>query len=306
MVSIVSKNISGKQYMYLVESVRKGDKVIQKTIKYIGKKRPIREEEFDCMKLSYENKDWVLKEFIDTLSYQDYNKMREASKKYKNHISSLDSISREKEREIFLSKLIANTNAIEGSTMTQEETFRYLFEDKTPKGHSRKEIHMAENLLKALNYVEQNFKRFPNKIDILELHKIVNYDIEDDFTLRGYKQVQNYVGGMYTSSYLFVEEKMSLLFRWIKKAYRNIDDFEVAFQSHAQFEIIHPFVDGNGRVGRLLLNWLLMYKGLSPLIIRNTLREDYISALNVARIGELSKISKFCFIEYMNYYKFVN
>lgn len=306
MVLITSKKISGNEYLYLVESVRKGDKVIQKTIKYIGKKRPIREEEFECMKFSYENKDWVLNEFIDTLSYQDYYQMREASRKYKEHISSLDIISREKEREIFVSKLIANTNAIEGSTMTQEETFRHLFEDKTPKGHSKKEIHMAENLLKAWNYVEKNFKRFPKKEDILELHKIVNYDIEEDFTLGKYKRVQNYVGGMYTSSYLFVDEKMNQLFKWIKKAYQNIDDFEVAFQSHAQFEIIHPFVDGNGRVGRLIINWLLMYKELSPLIIRNSLREEYISALQIARRGELSKISRFCFNEYMNNYKFVS
>ena len=305
MVSITSKTIHGNEYMYLVESVRVGNKVKQKTIKYIGKKRPIPEEEFECMKFSHEGKDWILKEFNDTLSYQDHHLMKEASIKNKEYLSSLDGVSKEKEREVFLSKLIANTNAIEGSTMTQEETFRYLFDDTAPRGHSKKELHMAENLLNAWGYVENNFRRFPTKNDLFELHSIVNRDIEDSSTLGKYKQVQNYVGGMYTSSYLFVEERIRSLFRGIKRAYKEVDDFEVAFQSHAQFEIIHPFVDGNGRVGRLVLNWLLMYKGLSPIIIRNSQREYYITALNGARIGDLRKISEFCFKEYLENYKFV-
>mgnify|MGYP001569947655 CR=1 FL=1 len=305
MVAIVSRNVKGHEYLYLVESIRSGKKVIQKNVKYIGKKRPVREEEFECMKFSHEKRDWVLNEFNDSLSYQDHNQMRLASKKNKEYLSSLDSVSKEKEREIFLSKMIANTNAIEGSTMTQEETFRYLFDDTAPKGHSKKELHMAENLLKAWDYVEQNFKRFPSKEDILHLHSLVNRDIEDSSTIGKYKKVQNYVGGMYTSSYLFVEERMSMLLKWIKKAYKEVNDFEVAFQSHAQFEIIHPFVDGNGRVGRLLLNWLLMHKGLSPLIIRNSKRDGYILCLNFARRSDLRRISEFCFNEYLENYKFV-
>ena len=69
MVSITSKTIHGNEYMYLVESVRVGNKVKQKTIKYIGKKKPIREEEFECMKFSHEGKDWILKEFNYNLSF---------------------------------------------------------------------------------------------------------------------------------------------------------------------------------------------------------------------------------------------
>ena len=90
----------------------------------------------------------------------------------------------------------------------------------------------------------------------------MNRRIESEKTLGVYKPVQNYVGDVYTTSYLFVDERMKRLLRWMRAAFRKIDDFEVTFQSHEQFEIIHPFVDGNGRVGRLLLNWLLMYRGL--------------------------------------------
>ena len=303
MVNIVTKKIKGEEYLYLVDSLRKGNKVVQKSIKYIGKKRPITEHEFNCMKLSYKEEDWVLNGFTDELSYQHHEEMKKASNAYKKYLTGLDLVSREKERERFLSIFIANSNAIEGSTLTPGETFNYLFKDLSPKGHSKKELFMASNLLNAWQYIEANNKKLPEHKDLLALHTLVNRGIETEKTLHDYKMVQNYIGDVYTTSFLFVEEKMKRLLRWIKKAYVEVDDFEVAFQSHAQFEIIHPFVDGNGRVGRLLLNWLLMRKGLMPLAIPLKKRADYISALNNARNGKLEAICRFCLKAYLEQYK---
>lgn len=305
MVSIVTKRISGKEYLYLVASVRKGERVIQKTVKYIGPKRPVPEDEFKCMEMSYKNEDWVLKQMKDEMSYQNHAKMKHASDSYKKYISSLDKVSREKEKEKFLSSFISNSNAIEGSTLTPKDTFNYLFQDITPEGHSKKELFMASNMLEAWKYAEKRYKNLPKKENLLELHKMVNNNIETNATLGKYKTVQNYVGESYTSSYLFVDERMDMLMRWIKRAFNKIDDFEVAFQSHAQFEIIHPFIDGNGRVGRILLNWLLMNKGLMYLAINVNKRQKYISALNSAQNGKIDAICRFCFEEYMAQYKFM-
>ncbi len=305
MVSIVTKKIKGNNYLYLVESIRKGEKVIQKTVKYIGVKRPILNEEFECMELSYQDKDWVLIEFKDELPYTSHQKMKDASNTYKKYINFLDNTSKEKEKERFLSRFIASSNAIEGSTLTPKETYDFLFNDVVPKNHTKKEIFMATNLLDAWKYLEENCSELPTHENLFELHKRVNKGIESDETLGKYKVVQNYIGNVYTTSFLFVKEKIEMLLKWIKAAYNEVDDFEVAFQSHAQFEIIHPFVDGNGRVGRLLLNWLLMLKDLMPLAIRSERRNDYISALDNARKGKLEAISKFCFEEYMEQYKFV-
>lgn len=165
---------------------------------------------------------------------------------------------------------------------------------------------MASNLLDAWIYLENNYSHFPTHKDLCELHRLVNQNIESNQTLGKYKKVQNYIGDVYTTSYLFTDERMQKLLHWIKIAFKKIDDLEVAFQSHAQFEIIHPFVDGNGRVGRLLINWLLMMKGLMPLAIRSKKRNEYISALENARKGKLEAISKFCYEEYLETYKFVN
>src|SRR3989338_2856997 len=298
MVSIVPKKIKGKEYLYLVNSIREKSRVVQKTVKYIGKKRPISREEFECMIFSYEDQDWILNDCQDELSYQDHEMMRKASKKYRSYLKNLDKVSKYKEKQRFLARFIANSNSIEGSTLSEEETSNYLFNDLSPKGHSKKELFMASNLLEAWNYLEQNCqKRLASGEDLCKLHELVNRHIEIK-TLGKYKKVQNYIADIYTSSHLFVEEKMKKLLDWIKNALECVDDFEVAFQSHAQFEIIHPFVDGNGRVGRLLINWILMNRGLMALAIDSRSRLDYISALNNSRKGKIEAICKFCFKEY--------
>ncbi len=305
MPSIVTKKIKGNQYLYLVDSIRKGGKVIQKTIKYIGKKRPISQHEFNCMIYSYTQQDWILWEVKEELSYQEHNQMKNASNEYKEFYSNLDYVSKEKEKERFLSRFISESNAIEGSTLTYEETHNFLFNDITPKGHSKTELFMASNLLDAWNFLEKRHMQFPKVEDIKNLHRLVNKGIESDETLGQYKSVQNYIGEVYTTSYLFVEERMKSLLIWIKKAYKDADNFEITFQSHAQFEIIHPFIDGNGRVGRLLLNWLLMYQGLAPLAISRKERSEYIIALNNARKGLRKSICRFCFNEYLKQYNFI-
>ena len=306
MVNIITKKVKGKEYMYLIESFREGTKVKNKILKYIGAKRPVPEEEFECMKFSYSKQDWMLVEYKDELSYQEHKKMRATSNLYKKYLSKLDETSKENEKEKFLSIFISNSNAIEGSTLSVKDTYDYLFNDITPKGHKKKELFMASNMLEAWNYLEENYKRFPTHADLFRLHELVNRNIETDQTLGKYKKVQNYIANIYASSYLFVNERMKNLFRWIKKGFKKIDNFEVAFQSHAQFELIHPFVDGNGRVGRLVMNWLLMNKGLSPLAIHVNHRSDYISALNNFRKGKIEAICRFCFNEYIEQNKFVN
>lgn len=304
MVSIVKKNIKGNDYLYLVDSIRTGKKVRQKTIKYIGPKRPVRKEELDCMKLSYSNEDWVLSKAKDQLSYQDHKLLKETSDKHKSYLKSADPLTREKENNRFLSIFIANSNAIEGSTLTPSDTYKYLFEDIVPYGKTKKELHMATNLLNAWNYMQSQIKTKPSLKHLQELHKLVNKDIETDATLGKFKPIQNYVGTSLTTSFLFVEEKLKKLLTWTTTAKKSMNDFEIAFQSHVQFEVIHPFIDGNGRVGRLLLNWLLIQFKLEPLAIDVSARAEYILTLENARRGNLKAICSFCMAQYLKTYSY--
>ena len=306
MASIVVKKIKNNEYLYLVESIRKKNKVVQKTIKYVGPKRPISHEEFQCMELSHAQKDWILSETKDELSYQEHYSMKRASDAYREYVKRLDIVSKEKEREKFLSKFIANSNAIEGSTMSVKETNNFLFHDIVPEKVNKKELCMASNLYEAWKYLEKHCSAYPTEKDIKLLHAIVNKNIEAEETIQEYKKVQNYIGDILTTSYLFVEEKMKMLFAWLKKAESEVNDFEIAFQSHAQFEIIHPFVDGNGRVGRLLLNWLLLCKNLAPLAIVDEDRREYIAALDNARKGKIEAICRFCYTQYIKQHNFMH
>jgi Fic family protein len=79
-----------------------------------------------------------------------------------------------------------------------------------------------------------------------------------------------------------VHQEMDALIRWYNKSKDTIYPLELALKFHAKFEKIHPFSDGNGRVGRFLLNYILMRKGYFPIIIRKTTRNNYIKALEAA------------------------
>jgi len=304
MTYVVIKKIKNREYLYLVESKIINNKTIQKTLKYIGPKRDLTEDEVNCIKESQERKDWILLNFEEQLSYQKHNELQKISDMQTKYLKKLDIATLEKEKEKFLSDFISNSNSIEGSTMTQNETSNYLFNNIVPTNTTKKEIHMAENLFEAWKYVQKNKDRFPNEKDLCELHKLVNKNIESEETLGKFKKYQNYIDEIHTSAPVYVKERLKELLNWIKKAYKEINDFEVAFQSHIQFEIIHPFVDGNGRVGRLLLNWLLMYKNKEPFSIKNKNRGQYISALNNSRRGKIEAICIFCYEEYLNQYKF--
>jgi len=91
-------------------------------------------------------------------------------------------------------------------------------------------------------------------------------------------------------------EIKKLLLQLIKSVNRSKDPVPVnSVICHFAFEKIHPFIDGNGREGRLLINWLLMYKELSPLAIPSRKRLKYISALENSRKGKIEAIVRFCF-----------
>lgn len=179
---------------------------------------------------------------------------------------------------------IYNSNAIEGNTLTLKETDIILRYGVTVKGKSLKEHEEVKEQEYAINFLKEIIKRNePLSLRLIrEFHSLV---LNDDIENRGkFKQSNNEIlgAGFETTPYYLVEEKLTEL---IKKYNGNKVDNLVTKVSHfhADFEKIHPFIDGNGRTGRLLLNLELMKNGYPITVIRNEEREEYYTALETAQ-----------------------
>ena len=178
---------------------------------------------------------------------------------------------------------IYNSNAIEGNTLTLRETDIILEHGVTIKGKSLKEHEEVKGQEYAINFLKEIIKaQEPLSLRLIrEFHSLVlNNDIEN----RGkFKQSNNEILGadFETVPYYLVEEKLTEL---IDK-FNNSDEGVITKVScfHADFEKIHPFIDGNGRTGRLLLNLELMKNGYPITVIRNEDREEYYNVLEAAQ-----------------------
>jgi len=175
-------------------------------------------------------------------------------------------------REISIAEIpemVYNSNAIENSTLTLEDTEDILLRDTVKKDQDIREIYEAKNLAKVTEYILEN-PHEPLSIErILHLHKLLLANISDDWAGRFRKNKEWVrVGAHVGANPVFVERLMSELV----DTYSNNQDrysLENIAWFHAEFETIHPFPDGNGRIGRVIINQQLMYLGYPPIIIPN-------------------------------------
>lgn len=175
-------------------------------------------------------------------------------------------------REIAIAEIpetVYNSNAIENSTLTLKETEDILLRDLVRRDHDIREIYEAKNLAKITKILLDSANHPITLRSILELHKILLTDIRDDWAGRfrsGKEWVR--VGAHVGANPDFVEKLIKALIA----DYNKQDDqyfLDKISWFHAEFETIHPFNDGNGRIGRVLINQQLMSLGLPPVIIQN-------------------------------------
>ncbi|MEA3489367.1 MAG: Fic family protein [Candidatus Omnitrophota bacterium] len=193
-------------------------------------------------------------------------------------------------REKFLLEMTYHSNAIEGSRMTIKET-RRAFEGKQVRGRELFEVFEAINHKNAMEFLLDNIR--PGfRIDkeyVLRLHSIVMYNFPNMLPGKfrtGYVNLTNTEKALPSAQE--VPLKMGKLIKDIK-VYGKDPIGKIA-RDHYEFEAIHPFFDGNGRVGRLLLITQLLSKGFAPAIIKIGDRYKYYMALGKADYGDLNNI----------------
>ncbi len=169
-------------------------------------------------------------------------------------------------------ELTYNSNHIEGSTLTHDQT-RYIFETNTigiqDSVVNVDDIVETANHFKCFDYILDNAKKPLTESMIKELHFILKNGTSDSrkewFNVGNYKKLPNEVGGQETCPPEMVKEKMKELLA----DYNLIKDktFEQILDFHKNFESIHPFQDGNGRVGRLIMFKECLANHIVPFII---------------------------------------
>lgn len=188
--------------------------------------------------------------------------------------------------ESFITQFTYDTNAIEGSSVTLQETGLILFDKIVPEGKTITEIREVENHKEAfdfmLNYNGDITKRF-----VLQLHKNLMHNILWKYAGK-FRDVQVAIRGV---DFLppppeKVEGEFKTLMKWYGANKSKYHPVVVAAYFHAAFESIHPFRDGNGRTGRLLLNFILRKKGFPMIDIKNKDKIKYYNSLEEAQKHE--------------------
>ena len=177
--------------------------------------------------------------------------------------------------EDFMIDYTYNSNAIEGSTLTLDETALVLKEDVTINGKPLKHHLEAIGHRDAYYYIEDLAK---NKIPITEkvikdIHSLVLIDRQSDKGV--YRSVPVRVGGLHPCQPYEVPMYMERLMLEYEGDMKKLHVTVRAALFHLKFETVHPFIDGNGRVGRLLLNLELMKEGYPPVNVKFTDRAKY-------------------------------
>ena len=190
--------------------------------------------------------------------------------------------------------LTYNSNSIEGSTLSEPETAAILFQNVALPNKSLTEQLEVRNLQAALQYLFQ-YIYSSQKIDeelILKLHSILMNGIRQDAGAYRKHGVRIIGANVPTANYLKISKLMKELIGDIKRTRKDV--VAHATEIHARFEQIHPFSDGNGRIGRLLIHAMLLRKNLSPAIIKQEKRQFYYLYLQKAQQkNEFSQLENF-------------
>lgn len=217
--------------------------------------------------------------------------MKDLTNKIKQQISVLKETFKNPQAVVALHKwleteLAYTSNNIEGNTLTRKETELVIDRGITTGEKPLKDYLEAKNHAEAFRYILEVLSK-KNEIsqdDILKIHSIILKGINDSFAGR-YRNISVRISGgsVILPNPMKVPDLMAEFEKYLKE---EKDVIKRAIMAHFKFVSIHPFVDGNGRVGRLIMNLILLQNGLWPIIVRPRDRKKYINSIEKGQLTQ--------------------
>jgi len=298
MVYIYRKIIAGKSYYYLRVSERKGKKMIIKDIAYLGNsieevRKSLEKKEFkDKVRKTYktihnfiESNHWLekaqeLKLKKDAFLGEKLEEVESCRLHYNNIFRKLDETTKKEILKNFVIEFSFNTTSIEGNTINLEQVRNLLQEGLTPENKTLREIYDLQNSEKVFFELIKLNEEVSHEL-IIKIHDdlMENIDVRKGYRTTNVRVIRS---NFDATPAPYVKTDMDLLLKWYNKNKDKLHPLVLATIFHHKFEKIHPFMDGNGRTGRMLLNYVLMINNYPPLIIHKKTRTEYLSALREA------------------------
>lgn len=271
MVSVKEKIVGGKAYYYLQHTVRTADGVATKE-KYLGARLPGNVEELKRHFLSeiYKERWYPLLDRIREKHYKEERKMPRSAL--------------EKQVRTFSVKFTYDTNRIEGSKLTYRETADLLERGLTPPSKPLRDIKEAEAHEKLFFEIIEYGKDLTLNIVLYWHGKLLGATKQDLAGKTRNHQVAISGSNFMPPSPVEVPVLLNAFFRWYEKSRRKTHPVELAALVHLKFVTIHPFGDGNGRMSRLLMNFVLHKHGFPLLNIPYENRSSYYAALERSQV----------------------
>jgi Fic family protein len=298
MAYIYKKVIQGKSYYYLRLSKRVKGKIVVKDIAYLGNDIAKIQKKLDELPKKYKGE--IRKTYRNIKKYLESNYYLEKIKKkklkedlyldkeslesieairlhYNKKFLKLDNLTQKEIYKNFLIDFAYNTTSIEGNTISLKEAHRLLTEQITPKDKTLREIYDLQNTEEVFFNLLENKPRISEKL-IIDIHDQLMEKIDKR---KGYRshELRVFKAGFKATPAKYVTTDMKLLLQWYNKNKKELHPFVLSGIFHHKFEKIHPFADGNGRAGRMILSYLCVKERLPPFIIYKKNRKEYRKSL---------------------------
>lgn len=308
MVYIYKKKRADKIYYYLRASVKKKGKVVTKDIAYLGSSLKDVVKSLSNIPQKYKveiRKAYkTIHRFLEANYYIDVVKSKklkrddylgnfqeevEACKEHWDKVFlKQDELTKEEILKNFVVEFSYNTTSLEGNTITLLQAHKLLLEERTPKNKTLREVYDLQNTQRVFLSVFSNTPEITHD-SIQHIHKQLLDRVDARIGYRT-QDVRVYMSRFDSSPAPYVKADMDALLKWYNE-HQNLHPFVLACLFHHKFEKIHPFMDGNGRCGRILLNLILLLRGYPPLYVRKVNREKYLNALSFADKADLNDVS---------------